>query len=188
MNKLVVVSAAILLIGGGCSLIDNFGADKSGVKSNTPSVHYLESELFSLETPVVYNETADVEGGILIPLYDKSYPEIVFGIADAGVELSRAGLVGWEEERFSNLCGQTDACSQKVDAQDIFLDGKNGIRFIMQSSGRSLDDSGGYIKEYHYSFAVGKKLFMFWVSASDLENPEQKEAMFDSIMKTIQFK
>lgn len=189
MNKLIVVSAAILLIGGGCSLIDNFSAKKVEVKSNIPDVHYLESELFSLETPVMYQETiaTDGGGGGLVATHNPEYPEIIFGIADTKNELSRVELVALEKELISNMCGQTGACGQPDEFQDVSLDGKNGIRFVVRISGRGLGDTDGYIEEYHYSFAVGKKLFKFWASASDLEDPEQREAMFDDIMKTIQF-
>src|SRR3989338_1836764 len=156
MEKIAVVLGLFLIAGGGCSVINNFGVDRVGVKDYTPSIHYFDSELFSLDTPVVYGEFSSEDGGegSLIAPDNKGYPEILFYVK-TGKVLSNTELSAQEEERLKILREQ---------------------------------DDGGYIREFIYSFFVNGNEFRFWVSATDQEDPDKVAAMFDGIMKTIQFK
>ena len=189
MKKIAVVLGLFLIAGGGCSVINNFGVDRVGVKDYTPSIHYFDSELFSLDTPVVYNEFSSEDGGegSLIAPDNKGYPEILFYVK-TGKVLPNTELLAQEEERLKTLREQVEGDGEIVENKEVYFSGQKGARTVVQYRGRSLEDDGGYIREFIYSFFVNGNEFRFWVSATDQEDPDKVAAMFDGIMKTIQFK
>lgn len=139
-------------------------------------------KLFSIKLPASYSENSNV----IQPLNKKDFSQIVFSIANETIEASK--LLEKEKTYFNSLCGQTNACGKITSSSTITINGKNGVKFTVQYKGRGADDTNGYINEYYYSILNGKNLLRFWVSASDLENPDSVNKAFDKIMETISFK
>ena len=189
MKKLIMILGLFLLVGGGCSLIGNFDKDVSVVDNDTSRIHYLDNELFSLDTPVVYRDVRAMDGGggVLMAPYDENYPEILYYVK-AGKVLSDVELLAQEKEQLKNLREQAEGDGEIVENKEVYFSEQKGNRTVIQYPGRSLEDSDGYIREFIYSFIINGNEFRFWTSTTDLENPDGIVTMFDGVMKTIQFK
>lgn len=184
MNKIFKFTFLLIIV-----FLTGCAGNQTNIKSETSAgtkviqeSNIFNHELFSIELPAPH--TADKS--VIQPINDKDFPEIIFGISNNSTKSEN--LLQVEEEWFKNLCGQTDACGKIVSSETITINGRTGIKFIVQYQGRSLDEMKGYLYEYHYSIFDAENLFRFWTSASDLESPEEVSKAFDKIIGTISFK
>ena len=127
------------------------------------------------------------DGEVITVSKDEQNLEIHYGGTS---EVATAENLLQKEKDWNQVkCGQTDVCGEMKEEETLKVKQMyDAAKFTLEYKGRSLDDQEGSISEFHYSVLSPEgNLYRFWTSATDQENPNEKEALFDSFMQTISF-
>lgn len=183
MKKLIILGALLL------SAIFVSGCGVQPIQPVTPPTENLTftNESFSLKLPTPFTVS---ENNVINPKIEKDFPFFYFKVIKNTTLNLQRDILNKEDDKTSDLCTQTDACPKVLSRSEesISINGHDGIKFTVQTAGRNLGDTDGYLNTYTYIISNVTDVIEFQNYASDLEDLAQINKAFDSILNTISFK
>ena len=205
-NLLLFFSVALLVVGcsltGGTTVLE----DTNNSEANT---FVFDGENFTLTLPADYLLDIGAADGFIRPKEEGDFPAIKFGTRSGCKDNPTVDDMLENERAFLKIfCEETEGCGRLMEWESVEVGGKTGLKLLVQSNGRELGVSEGFINGYSYVVPILEReydpvrteergedafyyrtcLFGFSISANDLEDFDNQAKIFDDIMQTITYK